>query len=221
MGTFVEVPKEAITSCLEKAGFKREPVRGEITYSRLHNKDNRFVVIVYTSVAETGTKGRGCGEDAIRVVALFRWTRKGETEVRRKKLFQGRVFRVTSVEGVLSRMMEKARDAYRACNDFIDEDKRRRSGAPDPLSGAEWRAAAQKHAKDLELPAGEDLWDEADRYDLQKEGKKAFERGEDPKAFIERMFAEELARMEEEDAAREQDQDDYEKSVERDAELEG
>lgn len=215
MGTFVEVPKEAIIGALEKAGFKREPVRGEITYSRPHDKDNRLVVIVYTSVAENAAKGRGCGEDAIRVVALFRWTRKGETEVRRKKLFQARVFRVTSVEGVLSRMMERARDAYRACNDFLVDDQRRRSGAPAPLTGAEWRAAAQKHADDLEVVNGDNLWDDADSYDLQKAGKKAFEKGEDPRAFVERIFAEDLAR-------REHEEQQYAESLEHaDEELEG
>lgn len=124
MSTYVEVPREAITGRLEAAGFKREPIHGEVTYSRVHDRDDRLIVIVYTSVPEEGSKGRGCGEDAIRVVALFRWTRQGDTEQRRKKLFQARVFRVTSVEGVLERMMERAREAYGACNQWIKENRR-------------------------------------------------------------------------------------------------
>jgi len=118
-GRYVEVPLEDIAERLEEAGFVREQLSGEVTYSRLHDRDGRLVILVYTSIAEGGSKGRGCGEDAIRVVALFRWTRRGETEVRRKKLYTGRVFRVTSVEGVVDRMMEKARDAYRACNEWL------------------------------------------------------------------------------------------------------
>ncbi len=120
-GRYVEMSREAITTRLEEAGFKREPRSGEITYSRRHDRDTRLVVFVYTSIAEDGSKGRGCGEDAIRVIALFQWTRKGDTQVRSKKLYTGRVFRVTSVEGVLDRMMERARDAYRACNEWLKE----------------------------------------------------------------------------------------------------
>lgn len=124
-GRYVEVPREDIIGRLEKAGFKREQRPGEVTYARPHDRDSRLTVIVYTSIAERGSKGRGCGEDAIRVVALFRWTRRGETEVRRKKLFTARVHRVTSVEGVLTRMMEKARDAYRACNEWLAKEGQR------------------------------------------------------------------------------------------------
>jgi hypothetical protein len=118
-GRYVEVPKEAVIDRLEKAGFKRDVRPGEITYSRPHNRDSRLTVTVYTSIALRATKSRGCGEDSIKVVALFWWTRRGETKPRCKKLFTGRVFRVTSVEGVLDRMMEKARDAYRACNEWL------------------------------------------------------------------------------------------------------
>lgn len=120
-GRYVEIPRQALTGRLEEAGFTRAPVSGEITYCRAHDRDDRLVILVYTSIAEGDSKGRGCGEDAIRVVALFRWTRKGETELRRKKLYTGRVFRVTSVEGTLDRMMERARDAYRACNEWLKE----------------------------------------------------------------------------------------------------
>lgn len=124
-GRYVEVPLDAILGRLVKAGFTKEMRPGEITYSRQHDRDTRLKVIVYTSIAENATAGRGCGEDAIRVVALFSWTRRGETEVRRKKLYTGRVFRVTSVEGVLDRMMERARDAYAACNTWLKDQANR------------------------------------------------------------------------------------------------
>lgn len=121
MSTYVAVPREAITERLERAGFTRRPVKGEVTYERHHDRDARLIIVVYTSIAENGSAGRGCGEDAIRVLSFFTWTRQGETELRRKKLFEARVFRVTSVEGVLERMMERARDAYQACNKWLAE----------------------------------------------------------------------------------------------------
>jgi hypothetical protein len=121
VSTYVAVPREAILERLERAGFTRRPVSGEVTYERHHDRDARLVIVVYTSVAENATVGRGRGEDAIRVLAFFTWTRQGETDLRRKKLFEARVFRVTSVDGVLERMMERARDAYAACNKWIAE----------------------------------------------------------------------------------------------------
>jgi hypothetical protein len=66
-----------------------------------------------------------------------------------------------------------------------------------PMSFAEWQAAAQAHANDLGLP--DDLWTEADNYDLAKGAAEAFARSDDPKAFVEEMFDEDLARMENDD----------------------
>ncbi len=62
------------------------------------------------------------------------------------------------------------------------------------LDFAEWKAAAQAHANDLGLPP--DLWSEQDDYDLTEIAAEAFARGEDPKAFVEGAFEEDLARME-------------------------
>ena len=59
---------------------------------------------------------------------------------------------------------------------------------------AEWKAAAQAHANDLGLPP--ELWTEADDYDLADTARPAFDRGDDPKAYVEEVFAEDLARME-------------------------
>lgn len=61
---------------------------------------------------------------------------------------------------------------------------------------AEWKAAAQAHASDLGLP--DDLWAEADDYDLAGIAAEAFAAGVDPKAFVEGAFDEDLARMEHE-----------------------
>ena len=63
-----------------------------------------------------------------------------------------------------------------------------------PGTFAEWKAAAQLHAEQLGLPP--DLWTEADDYDLAEIAAEAFARGDDPKAFVEEAFEEDLARME-------------------------
>lgn len=61
---------------------------------------------------------------------------------------------------------------------------------------AEWKAAAQKHADDLKVVDGDQLWGDDDPYSLKEEASAAFEKGTDPKAFIEDIFADDLASKE-------------------------
>lgn len=119
MSTYVDVPSAALFARLEAAGFTRGRIGREVTYTRKHARDERLSVVVYTSAAEGAQDARGCGEDAIRVVAAFTWIHRPTNEQRRKNLFKAKVLRVTSVEGVLERTINAAREAYAACNEFI------------------------------------------------------------------------------------------------------
>ncbi len=123
MAHYVEVPSAALFARLEAAGFTRGVSGREVTYTRAHLKDARLFVVVYTSAAEGAQEARDCGEDAIRVVALFSWLHRASGEQRRKHLASFKVLRVTSVEGVLERTIDAARKAYGACNDFIKASK--------------------------------------------------------------------------------------------------
>ena len=81
-----------------------------------------------------------------------------------------------------------------------------------PETFAEWKAAAQLHAEQLGLPP--DLWTEADDYDLAEIAAEAFANRQDPKAFVEEAFEEDLARMENDDeeyarSLEEGDDDEY------------
>lgn len=118
MNLYIDIPRAAIEDRLKSCGFTRDDVRGEVTYSRVHDRDSRYRVKVYTSIPEFDTVSRSCGEDAIRVVALLTWTRRDEDVPRHKKLYQARIYRVNSVDGVLDRMVERMRDAYAAINEF-------------------------------------------------------------------------------------------------------
>jgi len=112
---FVHVPAAAIRERLTAAGFQLLPARsGEEVYERRHVKDQRYAVKVYSSIQRGATEARDCGKDAIRVVALFfprgdgyptGWAHKAK-----------RVHRSGSVEAVLERMIERAREAYAECN---------------------------------------------------------------------------------------------------------
>ena len=125
MNTYVEVPREALEAKLRSMGFTRDDVRGEVTYSRRHDKDHKLRVTVYTSVAEFSDKARAKDADAIRVVGQLVWSRRGETVERRKCLYKAKILRVTSVEGVLERVHAKAREAYAALNEFQQEQRGR------------------------------------------------------------------------------------------------
>lgn len=123
MNAYVEISRERVETYLQEMGFERDPVRGEIVYVRRHKINPALIVKVYTSIAEQGTAVRGRGADAIRVVALLTWTRRGETEMRRKVLFEAKILRVNSIEGVLERTRDKAREAYAACNEFLKQSR--------------------------------------------------------------------------------------------------
>lgn len=114
---FVPVPAAAIRQRLAAAGFRLlDAACGEEVYERAHDKDARYTVKVYSSIQRGAAEVRECGEDAIRVVAIFldgrfHWPAK---EV---PIFKAtRVHRTGSIEAVLDRMIERAREAYAACN---------------------------------------------------------------------------------------------------------
>lgn len=124
MSRFVEVPRAAFEERLVSAGFSRVQGPGEVCYHRLHHHDPRFSVVVWTSIPIYSTSTRDCGTDAIRVLARLSWTRWGEDVPRHKTIYKTRVYRVGTAEGVLERTMERAREAYRAINQELNEPKR-------------------------------------------------------------------------------------------------
>jgi hypothetical protein len=94
------------------------PVEGRWTeevYERRHHTFPRYVVRVYSTIPVGGAGVRGRGGDAIRVVSLFE-----HTPGQYRGLYKAqRVFRAGTVEGVLERMTERLRDAYRFINEGL------------------------------------------------------------------------------------------------------
>jgi hypothetical protein len=118
MSTFVAVPAAAIRNRLAAARFRLTPgsSREEEVYERPHDKDDQYVVRVYTSILRGADEARDCGADAIRVVALVK-DGKFHYPPRVVPIFKAiRIHRTGSVEKVLDRMIERAREAYAACN---------------------------------------------------------------------------------------------------------
>ncbi len=120
--SFVEVPASAIRERLVEAGFRLLPAtRGEEVYERAHARDSRYTIKVYSSIQRGASEARGCGADAIRVVALL--TASGTVY----PIFKSaRVYRTGTIEAVLDRMIERARAAYARCNEHRKEVTQRR-----------------------------------------------------------------------------------------------
>ena len=115
---FVLVPASLIHDALIKAGFSKGLEGHEEVWSRTHAKNADYVIKVYTSLTDDASSARGCGEDAIRVVALredpYRWP------ARFYPIHKGaRVYRTGSPEKVVERMMDRAREAYATINESI------------------------------------------------------------------------------------------------------
>ena len=114
---YVEVPAHRIREVLLAAGFRLMEGNGysygnegEEVYFRAHDKDASYAVKVFSSITRGRQTVRGVGQDAIRVVAVRHvgsWVGvwKGK-----------RIHRTGSVDAVLERMMERARDAYAHIN---------------------------------------------------------------------------------------------------------
>ena len=117
---FVEVPASAIRQRLEAAGFHLIPAQyGEEIYERAHDKDPKYTVKVYSSVRRGSPDARSCGADAIRVVAILTGSNGKTYPIHKGK----RVYRTGTVEKVLERMIERAREAYARCNEHRKEQR--------------------------------------------------------------------------------------------------
>lgn len=60
---------------------------------------------------------------------------------------------------------------------------------------ADWKKRCQAHADEIGVVSGDDLWDANDSFSLKDEAEMAWANGEAPDAFVERMFAEDLANV--------------------------
>lgn len=116
---FVEVPAAAIRERLAAAGFELMAAdKGEEVYLRVHDKDDRYAIKVYSSIRHGSGSARKRGADAIRVVALF------QPREQVYPIFKSaRVYRTGTVEAVLERMIERGREAYARCNQHRREGK--------------------------------------------------------------------------------------------------
>jgi hypothetical protein len=113
----VSVPAAALRSRLAAAGFRLLPAaRGgdtEEVYERAHDRDGRYTVRVYSAIPREGKALLPPSQSAIRVEAFVEESARG-----RHPIFEAaRVPSTGSAEAVLDRVIDRAREAYQACNE--------------------------------------------------------------------------------------------------------
>jgi hypothetical protein len=110
---YVELSATEFESFLQSKGFTRTIQKEEIVYVMQHKKHPDLYIKVYTSLG-INNAARECGADAIRVCAVIS---KGDYS---RGLYKGaRVYRTGSQDKVQARTLERMREAYAKCNDWI------------------------------------------------------------------------------------------------------
>jgi hypothetical protein len=114
---FVEVDRSRFCEALEARGFTQDiDAQGELVYVRQHHLDKTMFVKIYTSLPQNGGDTRGVGQDAIRVLLMFKNGRTQKTGCLYKA---SRVYRTGSEAAVIERTLERAREAYKVGIDRV------------------------------------------------------------------------------------------------------
>jgi hypothetical protein len=96
---------KALQTVLTRSGFTPTDIPGtyEEVWERMHHRDNRIVIRVYTTIE--GGFARNVGSDAIRVVPFY--------VAGGKAMSRGpRINRVGTIEAICERLLARMRDTY-------------------------------------------------------------------------------------------------------------
>jgi hypothetical protein len=116
MANYFAVPSEAIESFLASKKFERFVQREEVVYVRRSTRNPNVFIKVYTSIStRPGPTVRASGKDAIRVCTVFDSGKKSFGIGKFKP-----IFRVTSTESVLERILSRIMEAANRGNQWID-----------------------------------------------------------------------------------------------------
>lgn len=118
--TWIQISAERMFGVLREHGFRYwEDARGnEIVFARDHDRDPRYKILVYTSIRQGDRTTRPLGAEAIRVCAVL-----VDGKTTRGICSLPRVHRAGSADGVLARVLERARQAYLVCNGRIRDER--------------------------------------------------------------------------------------------------
>lgn len=122
MANYFAVPTQEIEQFLVAKKFERTVQRNEVVYVKRSTRNPDVLMKVYTSVHVGAASVRRSGKDAIRVCVVFQNSYKSFGIGKFAP-----VFRVTSTESVLRRLMDRLREAAQRATEWIDNDEMRQS----------------------------------------------------------------------------------------------
>lgn len=112
MPTFQPVTMQHFQVMIDKGFVPVDQPVGEIVLCRRHERDNQLVIKVYTSIPRGETECRQAGADAIRVALVREYPNGTSRGVGKTK----RVNRTGPAEGVIERVLQRARDLWKSVN---------------------------------------------------------------------------------------------------------
>lgn len=123
---FVTLDKEAFEKFLLEKGFTKTETTNEVVFVRKHHKVPELQVKVYTSIAVGRKQSRECGDDAIRVVAVWDNGQRSFGVGKFPRVYRTAPLDMTDSERqqhVFDRVLVRMREAYARCNEWIKQHK--------------------------------------------------------------------------------------------------
>lgn len=113
---YVEVSSEAFEKLLSDMSFSRTVANNEVVYARSYRDNKNLCIKVYTSISIDAFVARGCGEDAIRICAVWDNGQRSFGVGSFK-----RVYRTGSQDKVFTRVRERIEEATERCAEWLAE----------------------------------------------------------------------------------------------------
>jgi len=122
----ITIPAATMTAAFEKLGFTKGVSGHEIVFTRTHHRCKHLTVTVFSTLSDYEDVSRGVGDDAIKITAVYKRQRKGKRPYTNVVCKTSRVYRTAPrdlpvdkrVQAVIDRALERAREAYAACNEY-------------------------------------------------------------------------------------------------------
>jgi len=116
---YIEIDSSQFETFLSDKGFVKSVQHHEVVFTRQHKNNPNIHIRVFTSIRagqdqKSQDTARARGTDAIRIAAFF------DNGERSFGVYKGpRVYRTGSQEKVHERTLERMREAYQRCTDWI------------------------------------------------------------------------------------------------------
>lgn len=121
---FVHVDPKALEQFLQEKGFSRGTQGSEVVYTINNRYHKSAKVKVYTTIRTTDQNMRDCGDDAIRVCAVYigdkAIPRRGKVAAKSFGIYRSmKILRAGTEEAIFERLYDRMQEAYLATNVWL------------------------------------------------------------------------------------------------------